>query len=243
MFDGETRIDLSTLSSNCSTVGIDNGKSARVSSSGTTACAIDGLDNTCIHILRLQFGNEERESSFDPSASLGEMREEEQRKKQEEEEQRKKQEEEELEEQRKKLPKFAFGSTTTTSFSFIQLPTTGNINNGFSFGNSSTSVTASTQNNGNNFFRAEQRSSNVINSLPSSTNVPPSNTFQHRNLSVLRVQAAVHDYLINTLEEQITNAFITKHPELPDQVSTLRDTSEEMLNEELMALTYDVVNK
>ena len=104
-------------------------------------------------------------------------------------------------------------------------------------------------NNGPTFGRTEkQRSTMVTNaSSPLLTEAPldspPSNTFQHRNVSILRVQAAVHDYLINTLEEQITNAFITKHPELPDQVSTLRDTSEEMLNEELMALTYDVVNK
>jgi hypothetical protein len=145
--------------------------------------------------------------------------------------------------------KVSNGSTTTTSFSFSPASAAGNMNNGFSFGNSSTSVTPSSQNNGPTFGRTEkQRSTMATNASPpllteAPLDSPPSNTFQHRNVSILRVQAAVHDYLINTLEEQITNAFITKHPELPDQVSTLRDASEEMLNEELMALTYDVVNK
>jgi hypothetical protein len=74
------------------------------------------------------------------------------------------------------------------------------------------------------FGRTEkQRSTMVTNaSSPLLTEAPldspPSNTFQHGKVSILRVQAAVHDYLINALEEQITNAFIAKHPELPDQV-------------------------
>jgi hypothetical protein len=44
--------------------------------------------------------------------------------------------------------------------------------------------------------------------------------------NTIKIRAAVHDFLLNTLESQLTDEFIKRHPSLPEQVKILKNTSE-----------------
>ena len=63
------------------------------------------------------------------------------------------------------------------------------------------------------------------------------------NVSRLRVQVAMQDYLLNVLEEKITNAFILKHPKLSEQVQILRDNEETVSNQEFQDILLELVRQ
>ena len=63
------------------------------------------------------------------------------------------------------------------------------------------------------------------------------------NVSRLRVQVAMQDYLLNVLEEKITNAFISKHPKLSEQVQILRDNENTVSNQEFQDILSELVHQ
>ena len=63
------------------------------------------------------------------------------------------------------------------------------------------------------------------------------------NVSRLRVQVAMQDYLLNVLEEKITNAFILKHPKLSEQVQILRDNENTVSNQEFQDILLELVHQ
>ena len=75
-----TTIDLSSLSSDGSTVGLDAGKQGQADGSGRVAYAIDATDNKVLHLFSLQLGSKKSREEFEAK------REEERRRKEAEEE-------------------------------------------------------------------------------------------------------------------------------------------------------------
>jgi hypothetical protein len=60
-----TTIDLSSLPSDSSTVGLDAGKQGQAHDSGGVAYAIDATDKKVLHLFSLQFGSKKRREEFE----------------------------------------------------------------------------------------------------------------------------------------------------------------------------------